>query len=257
MPQEPEASEPEALLRGLQLLMIISGYTVCRNCIDLDYCLEETVRSMLAVCDDVVVIDLESTDGTIDLVRKLESEDNRVRLVHRPWTNPHNEPRWLTKIVNVARENDIKGDWQLWISADEVIDPGCGPVLRSATTPLFLQRLNFWQDANHLVPHGAVCGGEVARFAPSRMMMVDDDPYPEGSPEILRTARRSDIQLFHYGFLRKNEAFFAKSRVCHKAFLGTYDERLERAEKEGKHWSHYAPFEKPLLPFQGQHPAHQ
>lgn len=50
----------------------LSGYTTTYNCVKQDYPFVECVESMLGFCDEVVVVDAGSTDGTLEQLRKLQ-----------------------------------------------------------------------------------------------------------------------------------------------------------------------------------------
>lgn len=68
----------------------LSGYTTTRDCIAQDYPFEECIGSMLGFCDEVVVVDGGSTDGTLERLRELAADDARI-IVHsqpRDWSAP-------------------------------------------------------------------------------------------------------------------------------------------------------------------------
>ena len=68
----------------------ISGYTTTYNCIDGQYPFRESIASMLGFCDEVVVVDAGSTDGTLEELRRMQSNDSRI-VVHvqeRDWSDP-------------------------------------------------------------------------------------------------------------------------------------------------------------------------
>ena len=65
----------------------ISGYTTTLNCIDQSYPFEESILSMLGFCDQVVVVDGGSTDGTIEALNKI-ADKNKNLIIHvqeRDW----------------------------------------------------------------------------------------------------------------------------------------------------------------------------
>lgn len=67
----------------------ISGYTTTYNCMENDYPFIESISSMLGFCDEVIVVDAGSTDGTWEELEALEAVyDNLV--IHR-------QPRDRTK----------------------------------------------------------------------------------------------------------------------------------------------------------------
>jgi glycosyltransferase involved in cell wall biosynthesis len=68
----------------------ISGYTTTYNCISGGYPFRESIASMLGFCDEVVVVDAGSSDGTIESLTAMSHEDGRI-LVHvqpRDWESP-------------------------------------------------------------------------------------------------------------------------------------------------------------------------
>lgn len=65
----------------------ISGYTTTKDCIEQNYPFEASIRSMLGFCNQVVVVDGGSTDGTIEKLNEMAKEDERI-IVHvqeRDW----------------------------------------------------------------------------------------------------------------------------------------------------------------------------
>lgn len=65
-------------------------------------------------CDEILVIDDNSTDETIDRVRSIRGIDEKVRVVKNPFKGNMAEMR------NFAFEK-AKGDWVLFVDADEMV----------------------------------------------------------------------------------------------------------------------------------------
>jgi glycosyltransferase involved in cell wall biosynthesis len=75
--------------RQLNKQPTLSGYTTTHNCISQNYPFEACIKSLLGFCDQVVVVDGGSTDGTIEKIKELSKSDNRI-LLHiqkRDWEN--------------------------------------------------------------------------------------------------------------------------------------------------------------------------
>lgn len=241
--------------------MKISGYTCVRNAFKLDYCVELAIKSLLPICDEVVVSDSESEDGTYEMLASWAEREPKLRITNYPWPNPHRDITWWTTWLNITREQ-LLYPMQLQLDADEVLDPLSYPAILDAAQTgraLWFERLNFWQDAQHLAPRGHVCGDQVVRFGPSELWLPSDEPHPEGEPKIRviagwppdgdRTRR-----IFHYGFIRKEQAMIDKVRVVNGAFFGTMDARLERAEAAGTPWLNEVQMAAPLQKFYEPHP---
>ncbi len=67
----------------------ISGYTTTYNCISQKYPFIESIKSMLGFCDEVIVVDGGSEDGTLNKLHELEESDDRVKIIinKRDWNN--------------------------------------------------------------------------------------------------------------------------------------------------------------------------
>src|SRR5207237_796678 len=62
---------------------VLSGFTIVRNAVRLDYPIVPAIRSILDICDEVVVNVGRSDDGTRDLVAGIG--DPRIRILDSVW----------------------------------------------------------------------------------------------------------------------------------------------------------------------------
>jgi hypothetical protein len=62
---------------------MLSGFTIVRNAVRLEYPIVPAVRSILDLCDEVVVNVGKSDDGTRDLIAGIS--DPRVRILDTEW----------------------------------------------------------------------------------------------------------------------------------------------------------------------------
>src|SRR5882762_596840 len=62
---------------------ILSGFTIVRNAVKLDFPIVPAIRSVLQVCDEVVVNVGKSEDETRDVVAGIG--DSRVRMIESDW----------------------------------------------------------------------------------------------------------------------------------------------------------------------------
>lgn len=236
----------------------ISGYVCVRNAELLDYCVVEAVSSLIPICDEVVVSDGESTDATREMVASIG--DSRVRVITYPWPYPHCDDKFLVKWLNWTRGH-LSYDYQITLDADEVLSPASYGIVDELARVggracAIFSRLNFWQDAQHLAPLNTVCGDTVARCGPTNLYMTSDEPFPAASPNVRELATEiHGLTIFHYGFLRRPEAFMRKSHEVQNMFMGSVDNRILEMEAAGKKWTERDYFEGAALrPFHGQHP---
>lgn len=58
----------------------ISGYTTTRNCLSTQYPWRQSISSMLGFCNEVVVVDGDSTDGTLEELRSWSEKETRLKV---------------------------------------------------------------------------------------------------------------------------------------------------------------------------------
>lgn len=99
----------------------ISGYTTTLNCIDQKYPFLQSIRSMLGFCDQVVIVDGGSTDGTWEELKKLKDEDSRIRILRkdRNW----NDKRFAVYdgVQKALARSLCTSDWCWQQDSDEVV----------------------------------------------------------------------------------------------------------------------------------------
>lgn len=238
--------------------MTLAGILCVRNGTDLDYCWRESGQSLLSVCDELVLSDCDSTDNTRYVMNEWAGREPRITLCNYPWTDPTMSNTWYPEWINYARQH-AKSRHIIHLDADELIhEEDYGLIRRAAEAQsvLFCHRLNFWRDPQHLIPDGVCCGTKVLRVAPANMPIPSDYPW-EPAADTMKAAQESAIRVYHYGFLRKREAFFRKARVVQHIWTGGYDPRLEAAEKAPGNWMEHenvTGWEKDLNEFTGTHP---
>lgn len=103
--------------------MKLSGYTTTRNCVSMDYPFQETIKSLLDFCDEVVVMDSsDANDGTRDILAKLEKENKGKLFVYHAevdWKAP-NHGVYDGALKQAAREK-CTGDYLWQMDCDEVV----------------------------------------------------------------------------------------------------------------------------------------
>lgn len=141
--------------------MTVSGFTYVRNGIFLDYPFEESIRSLLPLVDELIVVVGDSHDGTRERIEKMG--DAKIKIVDTVW------PPDLRKGGKIFAQQAAIGldhcspqaDWIFTLQADEVLHEADLPVLQQAMereldnpkVEGFLFRfLNFYGDYQHYGP---------------------------------------------------------------------------------------------------------
>jgi len=200
----------------------VSGFTIVRNAIKLDFPVEASIRSILPICDEVVVNVGRSEDETLDLVRTIG--DPKIRIVQTEW--------------DMTRRNTVLGlethramqacthPWGVYIQADEVLHERGAEELAAAIQSsdgdrriegLLVRYLHFYGGFETVATHRRWYRREVraVRLAPD----LDIRPYQGaqgfrvGPNHRKIRARLTGAEMFHYGWARPAQALREKREL--------------------------------------------
>jgi len=164
----------------MELNLKLSGVSITHDVFRLGYCFKESLQSLLDLCDEVVVADAESTDGTLEYLHEVECANPKLKVIQTPWELGEKHER-LAIISNMARE-EISSPWYFYLQGDEVLHENEMDSIRKAVASgnadkYVVGRINFWKDANHYVyPESGClpCSHQICRFAKKEYPLVGD-----------------------------------------------------------------------------------
>lgn len=194
----------------------LSGMVICQDEAErIGACLDS-----LAFCDEVVVVDSGSTDGTLDIVRA-----KGARLFENPWAGMNGQKDFGRR--------QAKGRWVLNIDADEVVSPELAREVRAIADaeqpPAAAYKIpfrNYFRDAwvrrcgYYPDPHIRLLRSDKARWDPT--VPAHDKVLVDGE------VGRLSGHVEHYSFSSLDD-FLSKSRRYAAAFALTAYKKGRRA----------------------------
>ena len=111
--------------------MKVCGFSFVRNGIKFDYPFAEAIRSILPLCDEVIVAVGNSEDNTLETI---ESIDPKVKAIQTVWDENIREGGavFASETNKAFQAIPAEYDWAYYIQGDEVIHEKYFPVIKKA-----------------------------------------------------------------------------------------------------------------------------
>jgi len=234
---------------------VLSGFSVVRNAVALDYPIVPAIRSILELCDEVVVNVGPSDDGTRDLVASIG--DPRVRIVDGVWDIS------LGRLVLSVETNRAmaacRGPWGVYIQADEVLHEDGVAILRdmvrgvdgdAGVEGLLVEYVHLYGDFETVATNRHWYRREVrvVRLGGDIRSFGDAQGFRVGAGERRLRARLTGARMFHYGWARPPASLLRKQRAWQEIFAAGQETEAQRDPEDSLEWT-------PLLrPLRGAHP---
>ena len=229
--------------------MKVSGITIAYQAESNGYPVAESIRSMLPLCDEVVVNIGQSDDGTRDAVLGIGSP--KIRLQEEAWDLDLREKGLLLSRETNRALDAATGDWVVYLQADEVLhERDLNPLYmwigRADGWPgidgLSMRYLHFYGSPDWVQDHPfkwyrrAV---RVVRRDPAIRSVGDAlkfrlIPPGGGRPRRLRTLR-TQVPVYHYGWARPPDVMLRKQRHFERFWHGDEALRQKYAAMSAEH----------------------
>lgn len=112
-------TSPDTFWKDVLRTRTLSGYTTVYNCIDQKYPYLQCVKSMLEFCDEVIVVDGGSTDGTLEELLKLKSNKLVVQQKVRDLSDP--EFALFDGMQKAYARQMCTSDFCIQLDSDEIV----------------------------------------------------------------------------------------------------------------------------------------
>jgi glycosyltransferase involved in cell wall biosynthesis len=103
---------------------------ILKNVLSQGYPFVEAIASALAICDEFLVSDGYSSDGTYEVIREIAKANSKVKLHQDVWPEARNFSSVLRTVSNWVRRR-AQGEYLLYLQANEVIHEDCVDYIRA------------------------------------------------------------------------------------------------------------------------------
>jgi glycosyltransferase involved in cell wall biosynthesis len=225
--------------------MTLGGTLFVRNGIEYDYCTSESIKCLQELCDEVVIVDAGSDDGTTEIVRSFANKHTKVIcLSPKLWHTVHGREK-LSFFTNMAIAG-LSTDWNFNLQSDEIIHEDCYANIRKAieipnAQAFVSKRINLWGDCQHFldVPqHRKPVSTEITRLARTIYRSVDD-------AESINAPAWDDftelIRIYHAGFVRDKYKHCGKIKNMQEDIFGwEMDKKVQEMNGVFNPWIHFS-----------------
>jgi glycosyltransferase involved in cell wall biosynthesis len=108
--------------------MKVSGFTIVRNGVKLQYPVIASIMSILPICDEFIVAVGDSNDGTLDLIKSIASP--KIKIIQTVWDMSQDY-----KVLSVETNKALaacSGDWAFYLQTDEVVHEADLPKVKAS-----------------------------------------------------------------------------------------------------------------------------
>ena len=241
--------------------MKVIGFTFIRNAIRYDYPIEAAIRSILPLCEEVVVAVGESEDDTLALVQSIDPR--KVRILRTVWNDELREGgRVLAEETNKALAAVAEeADWAIYIQGDEVLHEQYLPAVRRSleryrsderVDGLLFDYRHFYGSYDYVGATSRWYRHEVRVVRPGRGIYSyrDAQGFRKGDDQKLRV-RPAGAEMYHYGWVKPPDAMQRKRANLDS--LWHSDDWVERHVPADADFD-YRGIIDALEPFEGTHP---
>jgi hypothetical protein len=206
--------------------MKVTGFSFIRNALKFDYPIVESIRSILPICDQVVIAVGNSDDKTLDLINSIDK--HKIKVIETIWDDSMREGgRVLADETNKAfRAIGEDSDWCFYIQGDEVI--------HEKYLDSVYQGMNKWKNNkvvegllfNYLHFYGSYDYiGESYRWYRREIRVIRNDKniysyrdaqgFRKGNNQKLNV-KHIDACIYHYGWVKEPSAMQGKQENFNK-----------------------------------------
>jgi glycosyltransferase involved in cell wall biosynthesis len=232
----------------------ISGFTFIRNGVELGFPFEASIRSLLPLVDEFVVVVGKSNDDTLERVRAIGSP--KIRIIETIWNERMADRGFVYAQQKMIAQYACTGDWAFYLEGDEVVHEAELASIRASV------------DKHHANPAVEALVFDYHHFYGTPDFVANSPAWYRRECRLIRNTIRSYAPDGQYWLItadhkkgRNPQAALANAHIYHYGWVRSNEAMQKKLDQVSKFWSHGAPtvrysnFDAQVLqPFTGTHP---
>ena len=232
----------------------ISGFTFIRNGVELGFPFEASIRSLLPLVDEFVVVVGKSNDDTLARIHAIGSP--KIRVIETIWNERMADRGFVYAQQKMMAQFACTGDWAFYLEGDEVVHEAELANIRASV------------DKHHNNPAVEAFVFDYFHFYGTPDFVADSPAWYRRECRLIRNTIRSYAPDGQYWLVTSNhkkgrnpQAALANAHIYHYGWVRSNEAMQKKLDQVSKFWSHGAPtirysqFDAQVLqPFTGTHP---
>jgi len=205
--------------------MKVSGFTIIRNGEKFDYPFIESIRSVLPLCDVMIVAVGNSDDNTLEMVKNIGSP--KIKIIETVWDDNLREGGRVLALETDKAKAALPADtdWAIYIQGDEVLHENDYPAINKAMLDnlnnmrvdgLLFNHLNFYGSFDYIA--------DSRKWSYKQIRIIRNNPAITSFRDaisFMKNGKRLKVKMieatvYHYGWVRKPNAMQQKMESFHK-----------------------------------------
>lgn len=232
----------------------ISGFTFIRNGVELGFPFEASIRSLLPLVDEFVVVVGKSNDDTLARIHAIASP--KIRVIETIWNERMADRGFVYAQQKMIAQFACTGDWAFYLEGDEVVHEAELANIRASV------------DQHHQNPNVEALVFDYFHFYGTPDFVANSPAWYRRECRLIRNTIRSYAPDGQYWLItadhkkgRNPQAALANAHIYHYGWVRSNEAMQKKLDQVSKFWSHAAPeirysqFDaQALQPFTGTHP---
>jgi glycosyltransferase involved in cell wall biosynthesis len=232
----------------------ISGFTFIRNGVELGFPFEASIRSLLPLVDEFVVVVGKSNDDTLARIHAIDSP--KIRVIETIWNERMADRGFVYAQQKMIAQFACTGDWAFYLEGDEVVHEAELANIRASV------------DKHHHNPAVEAFVFDYFHFYGTPDFVANSPAWYRRECRLIRNTIRSYAPDGQYWLItadhkkgRNPQAALANAHIYHYGWVRSNEAMQKKLDQVSKFWSlgaptvRYSQFDAQVLqPFTGTHP---